>query len=286
MTENDLRQLETEVEAARAKLTGDISTLRSPSTFSDFTENLKQAAMEKKDSFIDDARSRTRSAIDEMVENVKAKAAANPAAVLVIGAGLAWHLLRRPPIVTALVGGGLYSLMRTKAAANGTGQVDHMAIAKENLKGQARDMMTAAGDMGQHAADYAVAKATDLSGQAKEALKTQAEELMDAAGEMRDQATDFARTKAAAISERTRQIVERAPLIGSDRDDADAFQVNPLEGEPYDDRFDGYRPSRDGSATALGTDRLLLGAAGIAIAAALAFAYQRRDASDTRDGDR
>ena len=42
-----------------------------------------------------------------------ARAAANPAAALAIGAGLAWRIAHRPPIASLLVGIGLVSLMRT-----------------------------------------------------------------------------------------------------------------------------------------------------------------------------
>jgi hypothetical protein len=52
---------------------------------------LKQEAFETKDAPWDD---------------VKARAAANPAAVIAIGAGLAWRLLQRSPIASALIGVG------------------------------------------------------------------------------------------------------------------------------------------------------------------------------------
>ena len=132
MAADDLQQLERDVEAARTKLTADIATLRSPGTFSEFTHNLKQAALETRDNFIDDARTRTRSAIEEMVETVKEKAVANPAATLVIGAGIAWHLIRRPPVATALIGGGLFSLLRTDASARPpNGHAEPLARARD-----------------------------------------------------------------------------------------------------------------------------------------------------------
>jgi hypothetical protein len=46
MPQPSLRELEQEVEAARAKLAGDLATLRSPSTTAEFTESLKQEALE------------------------------------------------------------------------------------------------------------------------------------------------------------------------------------------------------------------------------------------------
>src|SRR5690606_3520961 len=97
----------------------DLDVLRSPGTYSEVTDNLKAAAYETKDELIAAARSRTTSAVEEAIDNIKARAAANPAAVLLIGAGVAWHLLRRPPVVAALVGGGLYGLMRTQPLGYG-----------------------------------------------------------------------------------------------------------------------------------------------------------------------
>jgi hypothetical protein len=91
MAEPSLHELERDVEAARARLARDLSTLRSPETFSDFTDSLKHQALEAKDGFV-----------SNLLEDLKAKAAANPTAALAIGAGIAWRLIKRPPIATAL----------------------------------------------------------------------------------------------------------------------------------------------------------------------------------------
>ena len=143
---DDLDRLEREVETARARLSDDLATLRSPSTYSDLTESLRQTAVDTKNTVVDEVRNRTSSAVEDAIETLKAKAAANPTATLVIGAGLAWHLLRRPPIVTALVGGGLISLLRTPAAATGKSTQEHLDDARENLEAQASEMTRVAGN--------------------------------------------------------------------------------------------------------------------------------------------
>src|SRR4026208_651381 len=51
-----------------------------------------------------------------MGADLKARAAANPSAALAIGAGLAWRLVKHPPIATALIGAGAPSLWRTNPA--------------------------------------------------------------------------------------------------------------------------------------------------------------------------
>jgi hypothetical protein len=76
-----------EVERSRAKLTQDLAVLCSPETFAAFTDDLKQEAFDTRDAFW---------------EKLKARAASNPAAVIAIGMGLAWRLIQRPPIASAL----------------------------------------------------------------------------------------------------------------------------------------------------------------------------------------
>jgi len=61
-----------------------------------------------------------------MVEDMKAKASENPAATLAISAGLAWRLLRHPPIATALIGAGLFSLLRAALSGVKTGTMLRM----------------------------------------------------------------------------------------------------------------------------------------------------------------
>ena len=68
-----LRAREREVERARAKLTEDLAILCSPGIVTDVTDSLKQQALEGR---------------DRLWQKLKAQAAANPAAVMAIAAGL------------------------------------------------------------------------------------------------------------------------------------------------------------------------------------------------------
>lgn len=70
-----------------------------------------------KNALFDQVKAKTLSAWQGLVEEMKAKAAENPAATLAISAGLAWRLLRHPPIATALIGTGLFSLLRAHRPA-------------------------------------------------------------------------------------------------------------------------------------------------------------------------
>jgi len=102
MTQTELDVLEREVEDARGRLRLDLARLRSPGTMArmkdDVTERVTGAAQDSAHGVLDE---------------IKARAAANPVAALAIGAGLAWRLARHPPIATLLVGAGLWGLLKT-----------------------------------------------------------------------------------------------------------------------------------------------------------------------------
>jgi hypothetical protein len=87
MSEPNLSELERDVEAARVRLAGDLSVLRSPTTLSRFGEDLKRDAIEQKDALLQTARSTIQSTVLGWVDGLKARAAANPAAVLLKAAG-------------------------------------------------------------------------------------------------------------------------------------------------------------------------------------------------------
>src|ERR1700730_12291634 len=87
MIEPSLNQLEREVEASRTKLASDLSTLRSPATAAEFTEPLKQKGPDTKKQPLDKAKAKAHSPVESLMGADKARAAANPAAALAIGAG-------------------------------------------------------------------------------------------------------------------------------------------------------------------------------------------------------
>jgi hypothetical protein len=269
----ELDHLEHEVEAARARLKGDLATLTAPSTYSDFVGSVRQTAVEAKNSVAEDVKSKTKSVIEEAVEMAKAKAAANPTAALVIATGLAWHLLKRPPIVAALIGGGLISLARTPAPRGRRTTAEHLAKAKENLGAQATDMVDAAGQAALQAAGYAADKAGEVSGQVREAAES--------AGQ---QASEFASAKMAEVSEPVRRAARR--LTGSNGSNGQDLQANRLPVPDVDEEHPYFDMEPDEPARLPARDTMLLGAAGLAVAAALAVATQRRSGAADGRGDR
>src|SRR5690349_19780717 len=99
MTEN-LSDLEKEVQAARATLSKHLDALSSTHMYESLKVGLSSTA---------------RSSTQTFLEELTARAAANPIAAFAISAGVAWRLIKHPPIASALIGAGAYGLWRTHA---------------------------------------------------------------------------------------------------------------------------------------------------------------------------
>ena len=112
-TSPDLNLLERDLQETRERLARDLDRLRSTETISGFKADLLAQASETKDQLVGKAKDSVNAGMQDLWREIKARAAANPAAALALGAGLAWRLLHRPPIASALVGVGLISLWRT-----------------------------------------------------------------------------------------------------------------------------------------------------------------------------
>ena len=142
--QNTLAQCERDVEQARARLAQDLAILRSPAALNSFTDSLKETAIDAKDSIVDE---------------LKAKAAANPTATLAIGAGIAWYFVRNPPIAMGLIGAGLYGLWRTNAIH--PVNRDYIQQGRERLYEQASDFGASAVDAASKAGQAVSEKAGD-----------------------------------------------------------------------------------------------------------------------------
>ena len=233
MTEN-LSTLELEVEEARAKLVEDLSVLRSPQTYREFGEDLKSEAQ---------------SVVQRIMDDVKARAAANPSAVLAISAGIAWRLLRDPPIATALIGAGVLGLWRTKPI-NVAGR-DYFGAAQQRFREQVGE---------------AVDTVKDYAAEASVAAQEKAKNYVQAAGKTVE---GIASSAAGAGIEAIENVRAAAAAIPEDGVDAARRGTSYLA-----------RALNDGHSR----DQLLLGAAGLAVAAALGLAYQRRMSDEFEEG--
>jgi ElaB/YqjD/DUF883 family membrane-anchored ribosome-binding protein len=272
MPQPSLRQLEQEVEAARAKLAGDLATLRSPSTAQEFTESLKQEALDAKDALLDKAKTSIQSSIESMIEDVKARAAANPTAALAIGTGLAWRLLRHPPIATVLVGAGLLSLFRTQPARlHGRAREDYLSYAKNRLVEQASEAADVAKEKAVAFGETVSEKAAETAADIKDRVQDLTAQATSAAGE----AAKHIKERASAMWDETAETLERAGQ--SARSTASTGMSR--AGDTVDELWASTQSSLNDAEA---RDKVLLGAAGLAVVAAFGIACQRRLAEQER----
>jgi len=248
MTEPSLNMLEREVEAARVKLASDLSTLRSPSTTEEFTKTLKRETMDAKDALVEKAKAGVQSSMESLLEEAKARAAANPAAALAIGAGIAWRLVRHPPVTSLLVGAGLLSLFRTKPEHSFGTSRDYLSQAKIRLVEQAGE-----------AAEVAKEKASALS-------DTVTEKVGEATDDLKDRVQDLAKQAGSATRRVAKETKEHVSGMWSGTEET-LDQATHTAGAI--------------ASSPAARDQLLLGAAGLAVVTALGIACQRRFAEQT-----
>jgi hypothetical protein len=114
MPHAELDRLEGDVRDARRRLKSDLEVLRAPETFSSFKEEVLGEVRQSRDDIVANVKEAAADRAECLIADIKERAAANPVAVGAIAAGVAWRILRKPPITTMLVGYGLISLWRTK----------------------------------------------------------------------------------------------------------------------------------------------------------------------------
>jgi hypothetical protein len=268
-------QCEREVELARAKLKRDLGTLRSPRTFSSFTDELKAEAFKAKEAVVQHAKNAVHTGVEDFVEDVKAKAAANPAAALAIGAGIAWQMLRHPPIASLLVGAGLFSLWRTPTLrVGGRSNKDYLDEGKQRLKQQVSDLGVEASKV---AAD-AGRVVTEKAGQTYDSATTRVERWSHAAAESVADLTSRATAKGEGVIAAARDSIDEtgnaaAALANRASKTAKTFARDTATSLSEMTRNDLLAPTET-------RDKILLGVAGLAVAGALGLAYRKRVAED------
>jgi hypothetical protein len=280
MSDPSLHLLEREVEAARAKLAGDLSTLTAPSTYSEFTSDLKSEAVDMKDALVDKAKASVQSTFDGFVDDLKARAAANPAAALAIGAGIAWRLIQRPPIASALIGAGLYSLFRSTPSPSAPRDNESLLTqARERLGEQASNFADGVKERAVAVGEAAVEKASDLGTDIKARAVSLGEAATEKAGNLAGTAKQWASQPNATVQ---RAVDDTGGIAGHAADRLQNIQhaasdtVSDAASRAGAVAKQWSRPVQEAVTDQESRDRLLLGAAGIAVVAALGVAYQRR----------
>jgi len=246
MTTAELDVLEREVEDARGRLRLDLARLRAPGTMErmkeDVTGRVSGAAQGTAHRVLDD---------------IKARAAANPIAALAIGAGLAWRLAHRPPVATLLVGAGLVALFKTNPQERHVG-ADFVERAGE-FAGSVKE--TVSGKIDELSHSEFAARASELSGTVKELSGTVKEKAGELSGTVAAKASELGGTVRETVGQWSARTGEFASEAGRDVSSA----ANSLA---MDSR-------RVAAAVHEDRDTYLLGAAALAIAAAVGISYQR-----------
>jgi len=240
MTNMSLNAHERAVETARTKLTRDLDVLCSPRTMTGFTEGLKQEALETRDA---------------LWNQLKARAAANPAAMVAIAAGLGWRFISRPPIASALIGLGLFSLWRTSARP-----LENSSFIRQSarsLKAQGEELASAASDLAARTTNEVAAKGTETWDAAKASMQSWGE----VAGEHLEEARGQVKSTGDAMLDSLRQ------------------QRHDLRDEVAEVRSTAKKTLEDEDTR----NALLMGLAGVAVVAAVGIACQKRMA-ETVDG--
>jgi hypothetical protein len=255
MSQSDLNALERDVEQARARFANDLARLRSPANLARFKDDLWAEARETKDEWVEKTKEAAKDGAQRVLTQLTERAAANPAAALAIGAGLAWRLFHRPPMATLLVGMGLVGLLRTSPSQHSSRP--YTGIQDEDPKSRHRND---AGNASLAAfADAAKEKVQDWSahtGEAARQIGTQIAKtapVADSASAVLLEAGDAARDTMTQIADKAASVADRASR-----------------------RLRDTVPDQDDR------DTYLLGAAALAVAAAVGIAFQRRTQEDTR----
>jgi hypothetical protein len=250
----DLRSLERDVEQARSRLVGDLARLRSPTTVARFKDDAWQDVRSVKDAAVAKAQDTLMDGVHRLAADLKARAAANPAAALAIGAGVAWRLLRHPPIASALVGIGAYSLWRTDPAEGPNPMVTRAA----ELTDAARERLEDWTETARSTIAYAREEGPSI---AEDGMRRGAQTATDAVEAMQGTTRDAVEAVQGATSKAVGAVQDAVHEAG--------VQV----------RAQAMRATESARRLANGQetrDTALLGIAALAIAAAAGIAYQRR----------
>jgi len=262
MSTLELDSLEEDVAKARERVVADVARLRSPTVFAEFKDDIGQT--------FSDTAQRT-------MAGLKSLAAANPAAVLAIAAGLLWHFARHPPIASLLVGVGLTSLLRTipdsppspvvtrtgefiDAASENAGEFTEQA---REFTAQAREAAAATAAAVSETAGRVADRATQAAARVSERGTRLSEDVSEAARRMSGQAADTGARLSGHAAEAAARMSEGAGLIAAqtsrsaDRLAAAAQRALPNEGA---------------------RDAVLLGFAAVAVGAAALIGLRRGEA--------
>jgi gas vesicle protein len=255
----DLDRLERDIRATRARLAGNLSVLTSGETFDELKTTVKAEARDAGDDLMDRAKESGLSMMRNVLDDLKDKAIQNPAAVAAIGAGIGWKLWKNPPVASALVGYGLFSLLRgsdndpvQNAVRDARDRIEDAAsAAAKTARATAHDVRDKAAEI----ASDVQSRASALIGNATDDMRATASSLADEAHSTAARLTDEAQAMGRDAKELGRDMLARSQRSGR---------------ALLDDVADGARSLRGDAQS-----QVLLSLAGVAVAAAVGVAVSR-----------
>ncbi|MFL5317576.1 MAG: hypothetical protein ACJ8A0_21160 [Microvirga sp.] len=284
----DVATLEAEVAAARARFARTLDRLTDPATHDAMKNEVMERVEGYKDGLLGSVEASARAKGQGVVDDLKTRAMNNPAGAALIGAGIAYHLYRHPPITTLLVGAGTALLMRARGKRSSDptayrapydekqprgyvpgGVAGYGYPVEEDAPGSTtthRIMAeaAAAGDRARALASEVGERAREIGGRAREAAAEAGSRIAETAERTRHAAADtLDRTRSTA-----EDIAARARTTAHDAYERTAGAAE----DAYERAGDAYDRVR--------TDPWLLGALGIAAGAALAVAMRRTETGE------
>jgi hypothetical protein len=262
----DLDAIERDIRTTRARLAANLSVLTSPITIDELKATVKAEALEASDDLMDRAKVSGMSMLRKGLDDLKDKAMENPAAVAAIGAGIGWKLWKNPPVASALVGYGLFSLFR--GSAN-----DPVQNAVREARGRIEETTSAvfqtATETAHDIRDKTVAIADDVQRKASAMLGDVQDRASAATMEVRETASALAGEASSTVS----RLAGEAEAMGRDAKEIgqDAWARSQQSGRLlYDDMAERTRHLRTDPQS-----QILLSIAGVAVAAAVGVAVSR-----------
>jgi hypothetical protein len=250
---SDLDGLERDVQAARDRLATDIARLADPSRVSEFRDDVATQAGSLTDDLVHRATEAASDGALRLWSDLKGRMRANPGAALAIGAGLAWHFARHPPITTLLVGLGLAGLMKTDPSAPPSPIITRAGEVAEQMTERVGGVTEAVTETVSEASE----KLSDLGAQARETVGRAGEaarEWAEETGHATKQAFSRAASAAEETGHATKQAFSRAASAGAAMAERQAMAL------PEELR-----------------DNYLLGIAALAVGTAVVMAARRTD---------
>ena len=295
----DVATLEAEVAAARARFARTLDKLTDPATH----EAMKNEVMERvegyKDGLLGSVEASARAKGQGVVDDLKTRAMNNPAGAALIGAGIAYHLYRHPPITTLLVGAGTALLMRARGKRSSDPTAYRAPYDAKQPRGYVPGGVAGYGypveedAPGSTTTDRIMAEAAAAGGKARALASEVGERAREIGGRAREAASE-AGSRIAETAERTRHAaadtLDRTRHAAADTFDRTRSTAEDIAARARTTAHDAYERTAGAAEDAyeragdaydrVRTDPWLLGALGIAAGAALAVAMRRTETGE------